>query len=326
MSTIAVIGAGMAGLVVSRKLAHDHDVVVFEKSRGFGGRMATRRAGIFEFDHGAQFFTARSRAFRRFLEPLVEAGAVADWQARFAELRRDEIVGIRQWDGRQPHYVGVPGMNAVGRALASGLDVRLETAVRSLARKGERWQLLGDGGRPLGEFDWVIVTAPSAQTAELLASTSLASAAANSRMQACCALLMGFEETVDLPWQAALVDDADISWISVNSSKPDRPATSSIVAHSTNHWADDHLDDETGAIQQHLADEFRDLTGIDPATATFVGLHRWRYANSDRQGGDVYALDTGQRLAACGDWFVRGRVEGAFTSVRALAERILQET
>jgi predicted NAD/FAD-dependent oxidoreductase len=326
MSTIAVIGAGLSGLVVSRKLAHDHDVVVFEKSRGFGGRMATRRAGIFEFDHGAQFFTARSRAFRGFLEPLIEAGVVADWRARFAELRRDEKVGIRQWDGRQPHYVCVPGMNAVGKALASGLDVRLETAVRSLARKGERWQLLGDGGKQLGEFDWVIVTAPSAQMAELLASTSLASAAANSRMQACCTLLIGFEGTVDLSWQAALVEDADISWISVNSSKPGRPATSSLVVHSTNHWADANIDDERDALQRHLADEVRDVTGIDPATAAFVGLHRWRYANSDRQDGDVYALDTGQRLAACGDWFVRGRVEGAFTSARALAERILQET
>jgi predicted NAD/FAD-dependent oxidoreductase len=145
-------------------------------------------------------------------------------------------------------------------------------------------------------------------------------------MQACCTLLIGFEGTVELSWQAALVEDADISWISVNSSKPGRPATSSLVVHSTNHWADANIDDERDALQRHLADEVRDVTGIDPATAAFVGLHRWRYANSDRQDGDVYALDTGQRLAACGDWFVRGRVEGAFTSARALAERILQET
>lgn len=288
--------------------------------------MATRRAGIFEFDHGAQFFTARSRAFRRFLEPLIEAGVVADWPVRFAELRRDEIVAVRQWDARYPHYVGVPGMNAVGKALSRGLDVRLETVVGSLVRTGERSELLGDRGQPLGEFDWVIVTAPSAQTAQLLASTSLASGAANTRMQACCALLMGFDEAVDLPWQAALVSDSDISWISVNSSKPARPASSSLVVHSTNAWADAHIDDETGAIERRLADEFGAVTGIDPTAAAFIGLHRWRYANIDRRSGDVYALDTGQRVAACGDWFVRGRVEGAFTSARALAERILQET
>ena len=326
MSTIAVIGAGLAGLVVSRELAHEHEVVVFEKSRGVGGRMATRRAGSFEFDHGAQFFTARSRAFREFLEPLIEAGVVPDWPVRFAELRRDEIVSARQWDGRHPHYVGVPGMNAVGKALASGLDVRLETTVGLLERTGERWQIRGDRGQSLGEFDWVVVTAPSAQTAQLLASTSVAPGAANTRMQACCALLMGFEGALDLPWQAALVGDADIGWISVNSSKPGRPATSSLVVHSTNAWADDHIDDETRAIEGRLADEFGAVTGIDPSAAAFIGLHRWRYANIDRPSGDGYALDTEQRVAACGDWFVRGRVEGAFVSARALAERILQET
>ena len=287
--------------------------------------MATRRAGIFEFDHGAQYFTARTKAFRRFLEPLIEAGVVAGWPAQFAEFRRNEIVAVRQWDEDYPHYVGVPGMNAVGKTLATGLDVRFDSAVRSLTRSGGRWRLLGDRDQQIGEFDWVISTAPSAQTAALLDSTSLASAAAKTRMHACCALLMGFDGDLDLPWQAALVADADISWISVNSSKPGRPATSSLVVHSTNAWADDHIDDETGAIERYLADEFRSVTGIDPATATFLGLHRWRYANIDRQGGDVYGIDTRQRLAACGDWFVRGRVEGAFTSGSALAEKILQE-
>jgi predicted NAD/FAD-dependent oxidoreductase len=323
MATFAVIGAGLAGLVVSRKLARSLDVVLFEKSRGVGGRMATRHADPFRFDHGAQFFTAQTRAFRTFLEPLIEAGIVADWPARFAELRRDQVAESRQWDNEHPHYVGVPGMNAIGKALASGLDVRLDTAVTSLQRSGTRWRLVGDGQRPLGEFDWVVVTAPSAQAAHLLASTSIASAAEPVRMHACFALMLGFDGTVDLPWQAALVHDADISWISINSSKPGRPASSSLVVHSTNDWANAHADDDTEAVRRHLLDEFREVTGIDGASAPFVDVHRWRHANVDRQEGDLYALDPDQQLAACGDWFVRGRVEGAFCSADALAERLM---
>ena len=322
MSTIAVIGAGLAGLVVARKLSPSHDVVVFEKSRGVGGRMATRRAGSFKFDHGAQFFTARTRAFRTFLEPLVEAGVIADWPARFAELRRQHVVESRQWSDDNPHYVGTPGMNAIGKALAFGLDVRLNTAVASLSRKREQWQLADDGRRPLGEFDWVIVTAPAAQAADLLAPTALASAAASGRMHACYALLLGFDEAVNLPWEAAVVRDADISWISVNSSKPGRPSSSSLVVHSTNAWADAHVDDDVESVRRHLLGEFRDVTGIDSAAA-FVDVHRWRYANVDRQQGDSFALDPDQQLAACGDWFVRGRVEGAFSSANALAEQLM---
>jgi predicted NAD/FAD-dependent oxidoreductase len=213
-------------------------------------------------------------------------------------------------------------MNAIGKELASGLDIRLDTAVHSLAREGERWQLLGDQQQQLGEFDWVVVTAPAAQTADLLASTTIASIARKVRMHACYALLLGFEAPLDLPWQAALVRDADISWISVNDSKPGRPAAPSLVVHSTNAWANANVDEDTEAVRRHLAAEFGKVTGIDAASATFVDLHRWRYANVDRQNGDLYALDTGHRLAACGDWFVRGRIEGAFSSAKALAGAI----
>ena len=325
MATIAVIGAGLAGLVVSHELARVHDVVVFEKSRGVGGRMATRCAGSFEFDHGAQFFTARSAAFRAFLEPLIEAGVVTNWPARFAELRRDEIIAIWQWGEEHPHYVGVPAMNAIGKALASDLDIRLDTAVRSLTRSGERWVLVGDGQERLGEFDWVIVTTPASQAADLLATTSIASAAAKARMDACYALLLGFDDPPDLSWQAALVRDADISWISVNSSKPGRQANSSLVVHSTNAWANAHVDDDTETVRRHLLDECREVTGIDMTGAAFVDVHRWRYANVDRKEGDLFALDAEQRLAACGDWFIRGRIEGAFSSALALAGKIGRE-
>lgn len=288
--------------------------------------MATRRVGPFEFDHGAQFFTAQTKAFQAFIEPLLNGGVVADWPARFAELQRDRIVANRGWGSDKPHYVGLPAMNAVGKALASGLDIRLETAVRSLARYGARWQLFGDGQRLLGEFDWVVVTAPAEQTAELLAPTSIAAAAANVRMQACYALLLGFDMPVDLPWQAAIVHDADISWISVNNSKPGRPESFSLVVHSTNAWANAHMDRDLEAVQHHLAGEFSAVTGIDLGAASLVDLHRWRHANAERHDGDLYALDTGQQLAACGDWFVKGRAEGAFTSARALAVALRKGT
>lgn len=325
MASIAIIGAGIAGLTVARQLSSAHRVTVFEKSRGFGGRLATRRSDPFRFDHGAQFITAQSRAFRTFLEQLLAAGVIANWPASFVEMRRGPMGAGRQWVDDYPHYVGVPGMSAIGRHLAADLDVRLETSVCSLARSGEGWLLYGEEQQLLGTFDWVVATAPAAQTANLLESTSLASQVGRFRMHACFALLLGFSEAPDLDWQAALVRDADISWVSVNSSKPGRPAAPSLVVHSTNAWANAHLDDDAGTVQQHLARELCEVTGIETGAATFASLHRWRYANADRQKGDACVLDTEQRVAACGDWFVRGRVEGAFTSAMALAARLARE-
>ncbi len=321
MATIAVIGAGLAGLVVARGLSAAHEVTVLEKSRGVGGRMATRRAGPFEFDHGAQFFTARTSAFREYLEPLADAGVVTNWPAAFVEIRDGSITAERRWDEEYPHYVGIPGMNAVGKALASGLNVQLETTVGSLSQQGGSWHLADDDGATLGEFDWVVVTTPAAQAANLLAETTLAASAAVS-MHACFALLLGFDDPVDVPWQAALVREADISWISVNSSKPGRPAATSFVVHSTNAWANEHIDDDVEAVRQHLAAVFNSVTGIDAGRVDHASVHRWRYANVDRQPGERFALDPQRKLAACGDWFVRGRVEGAFTSADALVARL----
>ncbi len=319
MIRIAVVGAGLAGLVTANALSRARDVTVFEKSRGVGGRIATRYAGKFEFDHGAQFFTARSAAFRDFLEPLIEQRVVANWPARFAELERGRVTATRQWDDSFPHYVGAPRMNALGKTLAHDLDVRLATAVSELRRHGGGWRLFDAEQRDLGSFDWVVLTAPAPQTAALLPQSSqLGARSAAAAMRGCFALMLGFDEQVELPFDAALVRDADISWISVNSSKPGRATACCLVVHSTNAWADVHLDDGIESVARHLRNEFSAVTGIDVDAAPHCRVHRWRFANIDTQPGSDFFIDADSRIAACGDWFVRGRVEAAFASAAAL--------
>ena len=43
---VVVVGAGVAGLTAARSLAAFSDVVVVDKGRGVGGRLATRRIGL----------------------------------------------------------------------------------------------------------------------------------------------------------------------------------------------------------------------------------------------------------------------------------------
>ena len=82
MQDVLIIGTGMAATALASKLAGKARVTLIEKSRGFGGRMATRRREGFEFDHGAQFFTARSTEFTQFLAQPVERDAIQEWQPR----------------------------------------------------------------------------------------------------------------------------------------------------------------------------------------------------------------------------------------------------
>lgn len=323
MKRIAVIGAGLSGLVVARELSPDCDVTVFEKSRGLGGRMATRYDSGFEFDHGAQFFTARTTGFKDFLLPLQDAGVVATWCGQFVELNRDEVVSSRYWDERNPHYVGTPRMNAIGRHLAADLRIQRNTTVTRLKNETGGWRLFEGGGEDLGFFDWVVLTMPAAQTAALVPDDlRLREVATDIDMRACMALMLGFAAPSPLPWQAALVHGADISWISVNSSKPGRPTPFTLVVHSTNAYADANLDTESGSVTNHLRTVASELTGLDCKTAAFCQLQRWRYANVDKQQGPAYFMDGDSRLAACGDWFRRGRVEAAFNSGYGLVQAL----
>ncbi len=318
---IAVIGAGLSGLVAARSLQQDHDVTVFEKSRGVGGRMATRYQDGFEFDHGAQFFTARSAEFQDFLQPLLQRGVFASWRARFAELDRGAITATRAWGADYPHFVGVPGMNAVGKFLDEGLSVCRNTRVAQLESYKKGWQLRDDGGSDLGRFDWVILALPAAQTRALApADSNLRDVCDSAAMKSCFAVMLGFEEPLQLPWDAALVRDADISWVSVNSSKPGRPDAFTLVVHSTNAYADAHIDNDIEAVKSHLLAEIFEIVGGKSGSAVFQQLQRWRYANADRRDGPGFFIDEDLRLAACGDWFIRGRVEAAFSSAFSLTQ------
>lgn len=315
MTRIAVIGAGLSGLVVARELAEDNAVVVFEKSRGPGGRMATRYKDGFEFDHGAQFFTAKSREFLDYLQPMVDRGVVACWNVQFAELERARVAGTRNWDSAYPHFVGAPRMNAIGKFLAGDLDLRPNTPVALLEPASGGWRLCDDHGCELGRFDWVICAMPAAQVAALLpADSPLRRLADGTEMRSCFALMLGFDQPLALPWQAALVRDADISWVSVNSSKPGRSEKFTLVVHSTNAYADANFETDLSAVRRHLLEETSAVLGFDCGTPAFQALHRWRYANVDKQQGPGCYVDTKVQLAACGDWFSHGRVEAAFNS------------
>ena len=323
MTTIAVVGAGLSGLVAARQLQAFADVTVFEKSRGAGGRMATRYAGEFKFDHGAQFFTARTAAFRDFLEPLLSEGVIADWPARFAELDRERVTDLRSWGDDYPHFVGTPGMNSIGKYLAAELSVVFETTVSRVRRNDRGWNLFDEADRGLGYFDWLVLTAPAPQTLGLAGEApELVTLCRERTLCSCFALMLGFEQPLDLPWQAALVRNADISWLSVNSSKPGRDDAFTLLVHSTNAWADAHIDKHLEAVLEHMLREASEVTGEDLRNATHRRVHRWRYANIDKQAGPTCFVDGDRRLASCGDWFVRGRIEAAFTSAHDLGQRL----
>ncbi len=314
---IAIIGAGITGVHLGSRLSAVADVKLFEKSRGIGGRMSTRRAEGFQFDHGAQYFTAHSKAFKEMLAPHIAAGRVAAWKPRLTSLGQGGATPV--WTA--PRFVAVPGMNALCKAMAEGLDIALQTRIAQFAKTpAGRWTLTSEAGEPCGDFDWVVSTAPAEQTLRLMPdcfqeTTPLAKA----QMLGCYSLMLGGLDLSDLGWDAAVVHDSPLSWVAVNHTKPGRADASSLMCQSSNLWAETHMEDPSGEVQDALLKTLRDVTGIAGEKATYISLHKWRFAKVDKTPAKPYLLDRTNGLAAAGDWCGAGRVEAGFESAEALA-------
>ncbi|MCH2037771.1 MAG: FAD-dependent oxidoreductase [Rickettsiales bacterium] len=323
MMNIAIIGAGIAGLTVANLLKDKANITMFEKARGVSGRTSTRRAEPYFFDHGAQFFTARTKAFQSFIAPLIEAGVIELWNARFVEFNENRIVNQRVWNEEEPHYVGSPAMNSIAKHLAQGLDISVGTRIQTLTKQDHKWLLEDDKGNHVGEYDWVVSTVPAEQAVDLVPnSLPYHNNISSYNMKACFSLMLGFEKPLPLTFDAALVKGTDISWISVINSKPKRSDAFGLLVHSTNNWADQHIDDDRQEVLDYLCKQTSDVIGHDVEHAEHKVVHGWRYANISKQEGDQFIFDQDQQIGVCGDWFIKGRVESAFTSGYGLAHKM----
>lgn len=317
---IAVVGAGLAGATVADGLARaGHRVTLFEKSRGRGGRMSTRRTPHGSFDHGAQFFTARGPAFRRQVQRWVASGDVVRWYARIAELPaggdapKDEL------------FVGAPTMNGPVKRLTGRVRLRSRTRVGGLRQAGGAWELHDDGGASLGRFETVVVTAPAPQTAALLAAApDLAERVAAVRMAPCRAALVELERPATQEFDAANVRSGPLSWIARNASKPFRRGGETWVLHGSPEWSDATLDDTPEAACDALLGAFGELLDAPLPAVRFQTAHLWRYARTAEPLGDACIWDAERRLGVAGDWCLGARVECAFDSAQALLASIQQ--
>ena len=322
MTKIAIIGAGLSGLTIANHLRDQADITLFEKARGVGGRMSTRRAKPYSFDHGAQYFTVRTKPFRKFIQPLIDSGVIKRWQAQYVKFANNQIIERKDWKHDEPRYVGVPRMSSIAEHLAKNLNIRVKTRITAL-RQVNQWQLYDEQGMSHGGFDWVISTAPAPQTTALLPTRFKHHTVIKAlKMRACFALMLGFSKSLPLAFAAAHVTNADINWLAVNSQKPRRTKPFTLMVHSSEEYAEAHIDEDRDKIMQYLCSETNRIIGYDVNAAEYKTLHLWKFANNATRENYPTFIDHNAQLAACGDWCLGGRVEGAFTAAYSLVKKM----
>ena len=345
---VAVVGAGMAGVACARTLVQaGHRVTLIEKSRGFGGRMATRRTEFGGFDHGAQYFTVRDPRFETALRHNA-THLVRPWSASTVRVL-DEFghVLASAPPPTEPHFVASPGMNALVAFWAEPLhkpelhgnlnaSTLLETRVTQLERDAlhpEQWQLRTEdsagGLRVLGGFDRVVLAIPHPQAHDLLRASGLApsirQALTSVHVAPCWTLMVAYPLAMQPglshlgpQWNAARSTHHRISWLARESSKPGRDSIERWTIQASPEWSAKHLEDDGERVKAKLLKGFAEITGIR-ATPTHAVVHRWRFAQTQTPLGKPFLLEAGLGVGLCGDWCLGHRVEDAFVSGLELA-------
>lgn len=298
---IAIVGA-------TRLAALGHDVALFDKGRGPGGRMATRRVEadgtMLRFDHGAQYFTARDPRFVEQVARWEREGVVARW----------DVAGEDAW-------VGTPAMNAPIKAMAGRHDVQFGTRIEQLLRDGDGWQLDGEGA-PDRRFDAVVVALPAEQAGPLLQqhASAMGNLADATRSDPCWTVMAAFEQRLPSE-QDTIRHHGAIGWAARNNAKPGRGSAECWVVQASPDWSRAHLEDEATAVETALLDQLADAIGAPLPPRLAISAHRWRFARSGAAGKEAL-WDAQQRIGVCGDWLIGPRVEAAYLSGRILAETV----
>lgn len=310
---ILVIGGGMAGLSAATALAETGArILVLDKGRGPGGRMAARRVEIagaqVSFDHGAQYFTARDPAFR---------AAVADWEASGVAARWP-AAGAEAW-------VGTPGMNAPIRAMAELLDVRWNVRAEWLRREGALWHI--EAGDRVFAAPAVLVAVPAEQAAVLLADAApqMAARAAVVQSAPCWAVMAAFAAPLALAADTLRTETGPVSWAARNGAKPGRGGEETWVIHASPARSRELIDAAKDTVAAALLADFFAAVGTAPVTPIHLDAHRWLYAQPEAHKGEGPLYDAQRGIGIAGDWLHSPRVEGAWLSGRALAEAVVQE-
>nr|WP_317199558.1 NAD(P)-binding protein [uncultured Psychrobacter sp.] len=324
---IAIIGGGLTGLftatLLERALGDNTvSITIFEKSRSVG-RLATRyRTGSthsdkqWQWDFGAQFFTAKSAEFSRFIAPWLDSGLLQPWLAQVVNTTpansKESVAKTEvkeQWDTDHARYISTPKMTSWGRELVDTLQqstIEFKTRVAPLAQythaqtdahlqtdstlTSKQTELFDESGERLGVFDWVICTAPNVQAFELMAESGFSelSQIMQPKMLACYTLMLGWDDLAHLPktisdkpaWDVAYMQDSILDRIFMEHQKPGREALlPSITIHARNDWSEQHIDEDIDTIKaQLLVAAQQALNWNDDSAPSQIDCHRWRYA------------------------------------------------
>jgi predicted NAD/FAD-dependent oxidoreductase len=311
--TVVVIGAGIAGIICARVLNKSGvSVLVLEKSKGTGGRMATRRIGDAAFDHGAQYFSTKTPDFQRLVKEAASAGIVREWRPNIT-------------DKVHPRWIGTQGMNSVPKYIAGEIPILKNEKVHQIREKNSGWEVLTESGG-VYQADAMVSAIPAPQANAILKESKIdlpETPFDKIAYHPCFALLLTLKKNADFaPYGGLMLDNEVISWIADNNIKGVSKLPS-LTIHATPAFSTQYLEEDPKTVAGFMMESVRSLVSLSDISD--IQLHRWRYSLAYMRYEQAFWKAPGvSTLYFGGDGFGMGNIEGAFNSGLSIARDIIE--
>lgn len=340
---VAAIGAGIAGLICAQQLRQQgYSAIVLEKSRGVGGRVATRRLYDTCADRGAPFLQPTGALTQQWVQALCQEGIVVPWTDRRYRMEAGNSHPIPSPPHWCSYYAAPTGINAAAKFLARNLEVWRNCRVQSLTPSdNQTWTLglevTGEISRPSQiRAKAVVVAIPAPQALMLLKSSDAGVPSefldrlSDVEFDPCISVVAGYppsrqRELVEAEFRARSLSfppESPLREIVWESSKRKNSQQPVFVFHSSPDFAERYLDaTDLEPAGKELCDRAAEWAIPWFDRPEWIQVHRWRYAFCRRPLTEpLLSASTALPIVCAGDWCGTDRIETALQSGLTAAE------
>ena len=321
MSSYCVIGSGISGSTIANLLSKKHSVDLFDKARGPGGRASFKRLDEFKgFDHGTQYISPKTPAFKRFIKKLIKEKVLKRWGGKHLFL--NQLVKEKK---NHTKIIGCKGNNDISKYLLKGINCYFQNELKKIDYKQKRWILtFSDGQKKI--YEKLILTCPFPQLVKL-SKRFIKNSFINKKVKMDANItVMIITKKNNKNISSYFFDNKILGWAAKeNSKKRFKSNLDFWTLQSTYSWANKRINknrENKNLNSKILINQFFKLSGIKKSKILFSLTHGWKYSSNSTPLKIKSYWNSSLNLGVCADWFVGPRLESGWISANDLYNKI----
>jgi predicted NAD/FAD-dependent oxidoreductase len=321
MSSYCVVGSGISGATIANLLSKKNSVDLYDKANGPGGRSSFKRLNKAKgFDHGVQYISPKSPAFKKFIKELIKKKILKNWSGKHLFLNQ-----IKVKKKNHIKIIGHKGNNDISKYLLKNIKCYFQNELKKIDNKKKKWILTFTNGQKKN-YEKLILTCPFPQLLKL-SKRFIKNPLLNKKikMDANITVMIVIRKT-NKNISSYFFNDKILGWAAKENSKERFKSNHDLwTLQSTYNWANKKINknkENKDLNSKVLIDNFFKLTGIKKTKILFSLNHGWKYSSNSNPLKIKSYWDPSLNFGVCADWFIGPRLESGWISAYDLYKKI----